>query len=315
MALSEAAVGALISGAATVAGAGVQGYASGRMNKRAEKFNREEAATQRAWNESMAARQNVWNNEMWQKMTDYDNPVNSVQRLRDAGLNPMFYGLDGNTAAQAQPAAQPLGYERASAPVYANPFAGAADVATKVAQVANIQADTAKKTNENLTEVQRRERLIADIDLAKQELSNMKAQEGLTKSQQEEIDKRIGWLDRLNEATVAEKEASAALNKSQKNRIDELLENEKLLQVKELKDFEVKWSKIRAEIGKIAKETGLLEKDIENYALNHASNGFMGTGLSLQNILRGVKNIKPRPGNENVHGEGNDWQDMVQSGQ
>ena len=46
MALSEATLGAIITGASAVGSAGISGYASGKMNKRAEKFNREEAEKQ-----------------------------------------------------------------------------------------------------------------------------------------------------------------------------------------------------------------------------------------------------------------------------
>lgn len=314
MALSEAALGAIISGAATVTGAGISGFASGRMNKRAEKFNREEAANQRAWNEKMTAQQNAWNMELWNKENEYNTPTAQMERLREAGLNPLYYGLDGNSTEGPQ-AAQALGYERATAPNYANPFEGFGDIAAKIAQISNIQADTAKKNNENLTETQRREKIQAEIENVKQENNNLKAQEGLTKSQKEQIDKNNSWLDRINEATVAEKESDAALKKSQKKRIDELLEGEKILQAKTAQDFDEKWKKIHAEIAKIAGENAILAKDLENYALNHASNGFMGTGLSLQNLFRAGKNIHPSRGEENKFSEGTDAMDLARSGQ
>ena len=286
MALSEAATAALISGGVSALGAGASAVAAGNLNKKNREFQQQEAEKQRLWNESMAEKQNAWNYEMWQKMSDYDAPENSVQRLRDAGLNPLYYGLDGNTAAAAQPAAQPLGYERATAGNWSNPVAAGLDAAAQIAHISNIQANTAKQKEETLTEVQRREHLQADIVLAKQELNNMLAQEGLSKAQTDEINKRIGWLDRLNEATIAEKEANAALSNAQKKRVDELLEGEKLIQSKTVQDFDEKWNRIRAEIKKLSAETGVLALDFENYALNHASNGFMGSGVSAQNIIR-----------------------------
>lgn len=282
---------ALISGAASIIGSGASAVGQASLNKKTREFNREEAEKQRQWTEQMYNAQNAWNYEMWQKQNEYNTPAEQVQRLRDAGLNPLFYGLENSGNAGDLSSAQPLGYERASIQNQVNPLGDMQDVALKVAQVANIQADTAKKKRETASEEQRREKLIADIEVARQELQNKRAQEGLTKSQKEEIDKRITWLDRLNEATLAEKESQAKLNDSTRNRIDTLLENEKLIQSKTLQDFEEKWKKIRAEISKIAKETGLLEKDLENYGLNHASNGFMGTGLSLQNLIRGADSV------------------------
>lgn len=316
MAISEAALGGIISAAGSVAGAGASAIAAGNLNKKNRAWQEQQAATQRAWNEAMADKQNAWNYEMWLKEQDYNNPANQVQRLRDAGLNPLFYGLDGNSVSQAQPAAQPLGYDRASQFNVANPIGAGFDAAVKVAQVSNIQANTAKQNEETLSEVQRRERIVADIDLAKQELMNMKSSQKLTVKQVEEIDRNLGWLDRLNEATISEKESRAKLDDSQRKRIDELLEGEKILQVKSAEDFDKRWKKIDADIAKMAKETGILQKDIENYALNHASNGFMGTGLSMQNLFRGVKSLDAKPGEENkFSNSGTDWQDIVSAGQ
>lgn len=315
MALSEATLGAIITGAGSAVAGGASAIAAGNLNKKNRKFQQEEAEKQRTWNEAMAEKQNAWNNEMWLKATEYDNPANQVQRLRDAGLNPLFYGLDGNQSQAAPQAAQPLGYERADAGNWSNPVAAGLDAAIKVAQVSNIQADTAKKNNENLTETQRREKIQAEIENVKQENNNLLAQEGLTKAQKEQIEKNNAWLDRINEATIAEKEANAALDKAQKHRIEELLEGEKVLQSKTAEDFDKKWKKIDAEIAKMAKETGLLQQDIENYALNHASNGFMGTGLSFQNLFRAGKNVRPRSGDENNFSEGTDPMDIARSGQ
>ena len=39
----------------------------------------------------------------------------------------------------------------------------------------------------------------------------------------------------------------------------------------------------------MAKETGILEQDLANYAINHASNGLLGSGLSVQNFMRLAK--------------------------
>lgn len=124
---------ALIGGLATVAAAGTSAIASGKMNKRAEKFNKEEAERQRQWNEAMAEKQNAWNYEMWLEQNKYNSPASQVERLRAAGLNPIYYGLDGSSAGEIT-AAQPLGYERAEISNYANPIAAGLDAASTIAQ-------------------------------------------------------------------------------------------------------------------------------------------------------------------------------------
>lgn len=312
MAMSEAMAGALIKGAGTALAGGASALAAGNLNRKNRKFQQEEAEKQRAWNETMAEKQNAWNYDMWLKATEYDSPANQMQRLLDAGLNPLYFGLDGNASQAAPEAAQPLGYERASAGVWNNPIQSGLDAAIKVAQVSNIQADTAKKGEETLEVTKRREKIQADIELARQELQNKLAEEGLTKAKKEEIERNLAWLDRINEAAIAMQEAETALKQSQKKRIEELLEGEKLLQIKTAEDFDHKWKKIDAEIAKLAEETGLLKKDIENYALNHASNGFMGSGLSLQNLFRVFTSGNRQPKERDIP---DDVQDIINSGQ
>lgn len=310
---TEAAIG-IGTAAASLIGTGASAAAQSSLNKKTREFNREEAEKQRLWSEKMYNEQNAWNYEMWLKQNEYNSPEAQVQRMRDAGLNPLFYGLDGSSAGDLS-AAQPLAYERAQVGNQANPLGSFDDAALKVAQIGNIIADTAKKGQETQSEVYRRQQIQAQIENIKQENKNLLAQEGLTKSQKEQIDRNNAWLDRLNEAIVAEREANAALNKSQKNRIDELLEGEKILQAKSAEDFEHKWKKIKAEIGKIAKETGILDKDIENYALNHANNGFMGTGLSLNNLFRLKLSGKPDKGAPNYVDENTDPMQLAREGQ
>lgn len=287
-------IAAGIGAAGSIIGAGTSAIGQANLNKKNRQFALEESEKQREWSEKMYNEQNAWNYDMWQKENAYNSPAEQVKRLRDAGLNPMYYGLEGNGNASDLNAAQPLGYEQAQLVGQVNPYQGFGDVAMKIAQIANIQADTAKKNNENLTETQRREKMMAEIDVVKQELQNKIAEEGLTKTEREKLERDIAWLDRINSAVIAEKESNAKLNESQKKRIDELLEGEKIIQARTAEDFIHRWSKISAEIEKMSKETSLLQEDIENYALNHANNGIMGSGLSLPNMFRVFKDKRSK---------------------
>ena len=266
----------------------VTGLLAGHQAKKQREFEQAEAEKQRDWNEAMADKQNAWNLDMWNKQNEYNTPAAQKQRLLDAGLNPLGFNMDNSSATELT-AAEPMGYERASAANIPNPVTAGVDAAVKIAQLSNIRADTAKKTEETETEVTRREQMQQQIENAKQQLNNMLAEEGLTKTRKAEIEKGLEWADRLNAATIAAKEAETALTKSQKKRIDELLQGEKEIQIKTLEDFDRRWKEIDARIKKYAAETGLLYEDISNYALNHASNGVFGTGLSLQNFIRLIK--------------------------
>lgn len=249
-------------------------------------YNDISSKKQREWAEKMYNQQNAWNEEMWNKQNEYNTPEAQVQRMRDAGLNPMFYGLDGTGNAGSLTAAQPLGYDRASASQLVNPIGSLLSGMEERAKVDNIIADTAKKTEETTTEVYHRLNIQQQTENLKEQANNIKAQFKLTEAQTKQVEKAVEWADRLNTAAEHQSQASAALSESQKKRVDELLKGEKLLQSKTLDDFDKKWQLIDAQIKKLGKETGLLEEDIKYYALNHLSNGFMGSGLSLQNILR-----------------------------
>ena len=61
-------------------------------------FEQKEAEKQRDWSEQMQDKQNAWNEDMWNKQNEYNSPVEQVQRMKDAGLNPLYYGLDGSSS-------------------------------------------------------------------------------------------------------------------------------------------------------------------------------------------------------------------------
>lgn len=146
--ITEATAAALIKGATAVGGAAITGTAQASMNRKTREFNQQEAEKARSWSNAQRELQNQWNMQMWKEEMAYNNPTQQVQRLRDAGLNPLFYGLDGNSVSQAQPAAQPLGYERANATDQPNPFAVGLGSAAQIAQIENIEAQTNKVKSE-----------------------------------------------------------------------------------------------------------------------------------------------------------------------
>lgn len=294
-------IGAVVGAISGAIGANQQRNFEREEAEKQRLWSEQQSAIQRTWNENMSDKQNAWNYEMWMKQNEYNTPAEQISRLRDAGLNPLYYGLDGSSAGSLS-ASQTLGYDapsyqRASASSFENPLTAGLEGALKVAQISNIQANTAKTSEETLSEVVRRENMRQETENLKQDLKNKLANEKLTDSQRKQIEKGLEWADRLNEATLDAKKSESALSKSQKKRIDELLEGEKLLQSKTLGDFDMKWKKIKAEISKIAKENKILEKDFENYAINHANNGFMGTGLSVQNLIRMLLGGEPKEEN------------------
>ena len=242
-------LGAIIGAAGSIGGATINGVASGKMNRRAEKFNREEAAAQRAFSEAQTAKQNAWNEQMWAKATEYDSPVNQVARLREAGLNPLYYGLDGNASQSAPSAAQPLGYERAQAPAYANPVGAGIEAAYQIAQIAQTEALTKKTKSETN---------LIDVKLP-YEVNNLKSQirkANLESDAQEAINK---YIDRQQEAEIRLKNSNAA-------EADKVVE--KAAAEIEKMDYEkttmfIGWLETRERILTLQKNRELTDKQIE----------------------------------------------------
>ena len=90
--MSAAATAAAIAGAASLAGAGLSAYGSAQANKKGIALARE-------------MRQS--DIDMWHKTNAYNSPIQQMQRLREAGLNPnLIYGNGATHTAQSAPAAK-----------------------------------------------------------------------------------------------------------------------------------------------------------------------------------------------------------------
>lgn len=87
--------------------------------------------------------QNQWNLNMWNKQNAYNSPVEQRKRLEEAGLNPIFYGLDGTGNAGALTSA-PFTAVNGAPMSNSGQFLGQgiSNAALQAAQVANIQAQT-----------------------------------------------------------------------------------------------------------------------------------------------------------------------------
>lgn len=206
MALSEAALGAIISGGTALAGAGASAVAAGNLNKKNRKFQQEEADKQRLWNEAMAEKQNAWNYDMWLEATEYDSPEAQVKRLREAGLNPLYYGLDGNGSQSSPTAAQPLGYERADAGNWANPITTGIGAIAELAQAKLAEANAGraekegdlaaqKAITESLLRGKQYDLLGVQIDLSKSEKEVNEKQAKKYAAEIHQVEKQVEKMD------------------------------------------------------------------------------------------------------------------------
>lgn len=188
--------------------------AQGNLNKKNRKWQEEQAAIQREYSTEMMNRQNAWNMEMWNKENEYNNPLNQVQRLRDAGLNPLYYGLDGSSA-NALESAQPLGYERAESNFQTNPIG------------AGIEAFVQAKGIENSTKLAN-----AQIDKLKEETRGNKISNDFQDATKEARAEAIELANNLSKKEV--EKIDQAIKESEQNIKESIQRTENLVEEKAL---------------------------------------------------------------------------------
>lgn len=123
-------------------GSVLNGITSLIATNKANKTNRQIAADTNAANDRINQSQIDYNWDMWNAQNEYNNPAAQRKRLTDAGLNPIYYGLDGNSAGAGN-AFTPATAQQAS-PTIPNDFSGFGDAAMKFAQIRNLEASSKK---------------------------------------------------------------------------------------------------------------------------------------------------------------------------
>lgn len=76
-----------------------------RMQEDAQTFNAEQAQMARDFNAEEAQKARDWELEMFNRENEYNSPAAQMQRLIDAGINPMEFNTPANSGASANPAA------------------------------------------------------------------------------------------------------------------------------------------------------------------------------------------------------------------
>ncbi|QCS36011.1 minor capsid protein [Capybara microvirus Cap1_SP_87] len=117
----------LQSGVSSLVGGLPSALASGVLNMIGSniQYKRQQDTLQKQmdWQEKMQDKANQFSEDIWNKQNAYNDPSAQLQRMRDAGLNPIFYGLDGSSAGGLQSAS----VGSIGTPSYENPFAGASN--------------------------------------------------------------------------------------------------------------------------------------------------------------------------------------------
>lgn len=77
---------------------------------------------QQEWSEKMAAQQNQWNIEQWQRVNEYNAPVNQMARYEAAGINPYNAVTSGQIGSGSASSLQSATPNNVSAPAYAEAY-------------------------------------------------------------------------------------------------------------------------------------------------------------------------------------------------
>ena len=210
-----------IAAAATSAGGSLLGTIASGI------FNTYQAKKQQEWNEKMQDKQNAWSLDMWNKTNEYNSPKEQIKRLQDAGLNPLYYGLDGSSANGLE-SAQALGYDRADMKNIENPLGVGvqtmmqAKSLDKEMELKNAQIDKLKEEASGVKLDNEWKDRTMDARVQSEQLAN-----NLTKKQIDQVESQI----KINEQEV----------KKKMQETDNLVEQKALIIAeKALKDAEAK---------------------------------------------------------------------------
>lgn len=249
---------AAIAGAVGAAGAGLLSAGASVANTLiTNNFNKKEAEKQREWNEEMMDKQNEWSLNMWNKTNEYNTPEAQVQRLRDAGLNPLYYGLDGSSANGLE-SAQPLGYERASMSGMDNPVAAGLgaytqmkslqkDIELKNAQIDKLGAETENTKLDNTF----KERIM-DAKVEEQQLEN-DIKRGQVKINEQELANKIQENKKLIAETKNEEERTGLIiAEKMLTKAQEAKTNEERATIVALRPYEIRLKEAQTDAQKAA---------------------------------------------------------------
>ena len=198
--------------------------------------NKWAATEQMKWTEEMMNKENAWSLNMWNKTNEYNDPSAQLERLKRAGLNPLYYGLDGSSASAFQ-SAQAQSYERANIENRPNPIEVASRTGLASAQARSLEKDLELK-NAQIDKLREEETgLKLDNEFKDRTLSaraeGVELANNLTKEQisqvKQEIEESKKRVGKLIEETKSEVErqglivAQKTLAQAQEKEIVELL--------------------------------------------------------------------------------------------
>lgn len=248
---------------------------------------------QRKWNREQMEQQHQWDLEMWNMTNEYNAPANQVKRMQDAGLNPLYYGLDGSSA-QGLQNAQALGYEMPNMSSFQNPVQAGLSAELTKSEIALKQAEKSKVESETsgnqLDNEFKQKTMQARVDA--EELKN-----GLTKEQISKVNSERSQIEASIKQTIAETDnellksaliqAQTALTYIQAQQIVALLPYQQLLASAQTdaQRASASYNMAQAMVQNGLLEEGYVEKTIKSIVAQTYGNEQRGRAQDIANNL------------------------------
>lgn len=226
-------------------------------------YNAYQANKQRKWIEEQMQAQRDWDLSMWNKTNEYNAPANQVARMDAAGLNSLYYGLDGSSA-NAMQAASPIGVPENSTLNLNNPFetSMAAKMHNKQMELMNSEIDKNKETAAGfkLDNEFKDKTMQTRVDAEKLKNDLTKEQKAEIEQKRKESEERIKKMIEESKTEIEKRgliQTQKWLANAQANQIAEMLPYHKLLMEAET---EAQKAAAAASFATAAEKNGLIER-------------------------------------------------------
>lgn len=278
--------------------------------RKANKTNLQIARETNQTNLQLAREQNQWNLEQWNRQNEYNTPLNQVNLLKEAGLNPNLYKGEGSTAGSLVSA--DLANQQAVS--VQNPFGGIsdmnlaqgyADFKRTLAETEGIKAETGLNKTKNVNEMKQGE-FIEALNKSQLELNNSTVSvnysvKNMNELQSEVFKKRVVEMDQHiqeMQSNIAKNCAGVKLTYANISKIDQELQMQwkRLnLDAEQLKAQKALW---RATESQLFSQMRLNNKHGESLDLANALNACTftydveGKRVSVSSANEGLRHVK-----------------------
>lgn len=235
-------------------------------------------------NLALAKQQNDWNIQQWERENEYNSPQAKIQRLKDAGLNPAFYDIDGvanasqltsaNLSNQVAPSLTP------GSQTFSNYMSGISNGLNSVLEPLKLAVDTQKAKAEinklnTASEVDRAQidKIVADTGLSKEQVIKLQSDRQVNEANIKLANQKYNDLV----ASVGERKAHAYLMRVQTDYVR--------------KEGDARIEKIQSDIGLNEVHAKELNQHIENMIIDAVKVGKENDLLDLEKFSKNIENF------------------------